>query len=596
MRAPLCQVLSVVLGTLPVSGLLGSGPIRYRPLSWPSVAALLPVLLMIAMPVVSVYVIMTEGVGELKGIDSPFSVVFNLSAVVVPLLLLFVAQRMKAGAIAELLRACADLRRGSSGVTERRWLVVVMAGVVVLDAGVLLWCVPRMEAWRLGALISAGIYGQLLRVLVLWQMLSALLEIGDRFQEVSRLLEEPAETDAQLWPTSRQQVLHGGTQTAQSRRGSVYTEYSHCLTPDVALFLDGDGLTVTRPVSPDPREQLSPETPFEDSTNCLRCCRKRPANPRNASSPPPHQTVKAADSTALARIQLLRHRHAATARLLSLFNEAFGTQLLMLTLFSFGLAVGVVLPEYSYLPVERRVPVTISQLAIGLLNVSSLCLAGQRVTTAARRPLTLLGLPLAIGGSPSTLQQKPRSEADRETRLETQLETVQATLQVQTAEADVSAAGLFYVNCGTLLSLVAALVTYGVILQQMAEAEAAQGTAATVLPPRMAGGPHGLGDPDDRSLRRVEVEVLIPKIMRDLARSSKCVEEADTFSRCCNENGLTMVYKCRKENEALRSCLTRWYEDPAFRQECTDIYLDERSAYRATGLKAKLRRKGSDMF
>ncbi|KAF0294889.1 hypothetical protein FJT64_007522 [Amphibalanus amphitrite] len=477
MRAPLCQVLSVVLGTLPVSGLLGGGPIRYRPLSWPSVAALLPLIFMVVMPVVSTIAVFTQGFDEFKGIDNTVSSVFKLSMMVAPMLLMFLAQRMKAGAIAELLRACADLRGSSSGVTERRWMVVVMAVVVAMDAGILLWCVPRMEAWKLGALVSGGIYGQLLRVLVLWQMLSALLEIGDRFQEVSRLLEEPAETDAQLWPTSRQQVLHGGTQTAQGRRGSVYTEYSHCLTPDVALFLDGDGLTVTRPVSPDPREQLSPETPFEDSASCFRCCRKRPANPRNASSPPPRQTVKVIDSTALARIQHLRHRHAATARLLSLFNEAFGTQLLMQILFSFGLSMGVVLPEYAYLPVEQRVPVTISQLAIGLLNVSSLCLAGQRVTTAARRPLTLLGLPLAIGGSPSVLHQKPRSEADRDTRLETQLETVQATLQVQTAEADVSAAGLFYVNCGTLLSLVAALVTYGVILQQVSPA---------------AGGPHAL--------------------------------------------------------------------------------------------------------
>ena len=130
----------------------------------------------------------------------------------------------------------------------------------------------------------------------------------------------------------------------------------------------------------------------------------------------------------------------------------------------------------------------------------------------------------------------------------------------------------------------------------MAEAEAAQGTSATVLPPRMSGGPHGLGDPEDRSLRRVEVEVLIPKIMRERARSTKCAEVADSFSKCCSENGLTMVYKCRTENDALKSCLTRWYEDAGFRQECTDIYLEERSAYRATGLKAKLRRKGSDMF
>ncbi|XP_037068371.1 COX assembly mitochondrial protein homolog [Pollicipes pollicipes] len=126
--------------------------------------------------------------------------------------------------------------------------------------------------------------------------------------------------------------------------------------------------------------------------------------------------------------------------------------------------------------------------------------------------------------------------------------------------------------------------------------EAAAPEPATVLPARMAGGPHGLGDPADRSLRRVEVEVLIPKIMRERARSDKCTELAERFSRCCSDNGLTMVYKCRNENDALRSCLTHWYENAEFRQECTERYLTERAEYRATGLKARLRRKGSDMF
>jgi len=33
------------------------------------------------------------------------------------------------------------------------------------------------------------------------------------------------------------------------------------------------------------------------------------------------------------------------------------------------------------------------------------------------------------------------------------------------------------------------------------------------------------GDPDDRSLRKVEEQVLIPKIMRERAKAEKCVEE-----------------------------------------------------------------------
>jgi len=120
--------------------------------------------------------------------------------------------------------------------------------------------------------------------------------------------------------------------------------------------------------------------------------------------------------------------------------------------------------------------------------------------------------------------------------------------------------------------------------------------AASVLPGRMAGGPHGLGDPADVTLRRVEVEVLIPKIMRDRARTDKCAPICGEFSKCAKEAGLSVVYKCRAQNEQMRTCLTHWYEDAAFRQECTQLYLQDRSEYRATGVKAKLRRKGSDMF
>ena len=99
--------------------------------------------------------------------------------------------------------------------------------------------------------------------------------------------------------------------------------------------------------------------------------------------------------------------------MLDLFNEAFGTQLQMLTLFNFAMALSVVLPEYSYLPPERCVPVTMAQLSMGLLNVGSLCLAGQRVATAAQWPLTLLGRPTSYsGGSNYHKTTSPSNEGE----------------------------------------------------------------------------------------------------------------------------------------------------------------------------------------
>ena len=250
------------------------------------------------------------------------------------------------------------------------------------------------------------------------------------------------------------------------------SEYSHCSTWDIP-FPASNGLPATKVLPSEPPEPV--QEPFSDSV-CCSCysVNRRGKHPRQPTSRPCFETATTTtitittNTSPLARIQLLRHRHAAAAHVVGLFNAAFGVQMVLLMVFSFGMAVGVVLPEYGYLSVERRVPVTVTQIGMGLINIGSLCLAGQRVANEARRPLMMLGLPEGLGGGGSQIQR----ETQLETRLETRLETVQATLQLQSAERDVSAAGMFHVNSGTLLSLVAALVTYGVILQQVTPAAA----------------------------------------------------------------------------------------------------------------------------
>lgn len=77
--------------------------------------------------------------------------------------------------------------------------------------------------------------------------------------------------------------------------------------------------------------------------------------------------------------------------------------------------------------------------------------------------------------------------------------------------------------------------------------------------------------------------------MRDKAREIKCTSEVEAFSKCCAESGLLMVVKCRKENSDLKACLTKWYNDEDFKQECTEEYLAERSEYRRTGIGKKQR-------
>lgn len=48
-----------------------------------------------------------------------------------------------------------------------------------------------------------------------------------------------------------------------------------------------------------------------------------------------------------------------------------------------------------------------------------------------------------------------------------------------------------------------------------------------------------------------------------------------------------MVVKCRKENAALKTCLTDWYTNESFKETCRQEYLEERSDYRRTGLSKK---------
>jgi len=105
--------------------------------------------------------------------------------------------------------------------------------------------------------------------------------------------------------------------------------------------------------------------------------------------------------------------------------------------------------------------------------------------------------------------------------------------------------------------------------------------------PKPNKGPQGLGDPDDRTLRIVEKEVLIPKIMRDKAKTSKCLPEVQEFTKCCSENKLLMAYYCREENAKMQDCQAKWYQDQPFIDECTEIYLNNRRKFRLTGIPNK---------
>jgi len=94
--------------------------------------------------------------------------------------------------------------------------------------------------------------------------------------------------------------------------------------------------------------------------------------------------------------------------------------------------------------------------------------------------------------------------------------------------------------------------------------------------------------PAEPFLRHVETDVLIPKLMREKAKEL-CAEKVTNFNHCCKENGFMMAFKCREENSALKDCLTVYYKDPAFFEECKKEYLADKLEFQRTGIPAKNR-------
>ncbi|KAK3926966.1 COX assembly mitochondrial protein-like protein [Frankliniella fusca] len=107
--------------------------------------------------------------------------------------------------------------------------------------------------------------------------------------------------------------------------------------------------------------------------------------------------------------------------------------------------------------------------------------------------------------------------------------------------------------------------------------------AGHVLPKHLGGGPLNLGDPDDRSLRKVERDILILNMVRDRVHKEKCNAEATSLDKCGGEAGFLVTFKCRKERDELLECSKRWFHDEGLRSECTEEFLKQRSYYRRTG-------------
>jgi len=109
------------------------------------------------------------------------------------------------------------------------------------------------------------------------------------------------------------------------------------------------------------------------------------------------------------------------------------------------------------------------------------------------------------------------------------------------------------------------------------------GSDKHVLPKHMGGGPMNLGDPDDRTLRKIEKDVIILNMVREKIRHEKCKEVGDILDKCGGEASWTIGWKCRKERDDLLECSKSWFYSEELRNECTEEFLKQRSYYRRTG-------------
>lgn len=80
-------------------------------------------------------------------------------------------------------------------------------------------------------------------------------------------------------------------------------------------------------------------------------------------------------------------------------------------------------------------------------------------------------------------------------------------------------------------------------------------------------------------------------MMRDRARKIKCIPEVKEFEKCAKETGLMMPFKCKEPTDKMKECLAYWFYNDDFKNECTKLYLDERSEYRRTGISKKQKQR-----
>lgn len=98
-------------------------------------------------------------------------------------------------------------------------------------------------------------------------------------------------------------------------------------------------------------------------------------------------------------------------------------------------------------------------------------------------------------------------------------------------------------------------------------------------------GPHGVGDPDDMTLRKMEKNLLIPQIRRKIVNKEKCPKEIEEYQDCvCKTDLIFAAFRCKDLKLKMANCLEFWNEDEDLYRRAKNVYLEERREYRKTGI------------
>lgn len=84
-------------------------------------------------------------------------------------------------------------------------------------------------------------------------------------------------------------------------------------------------------------------------------------------------------------------------------------------------------------------------------------------------------------------------------------------------------------------------------------------------------------------MRKVEKEVLVPRMMEYKINHELCNEENRLFAECAEKNGLMVVVRCREVFNTFKACSNRWFKDEAFQKEMEKEYMQKRDKFRDTG-------------